>query len=368
MQPDLPDPVVPAMRRCGIRARSVQIAFPEMSLPSQTDERARARGKVAEDVAERDELRREVRDLDADGLLSGNRREDPDLRGRERVAQVVLEPCDLRHLRARRELQLVARHPRPGDLPGHARLHAELGQRTNEQVGGLRARVARRRRSRRRGAEQRAIGKPVLGVLGRCLERGLGALELQLGLFGDKERCFLRVRARTDDVRDRTPLRPAAGAGARRSQARGCGRPRRSATRSTATRTRGELQYPPASSRDPCDAGSLPWKHPSRVGDPLQAERPPMIAAPVCPMSAASVPPIARPMKPPESLPRSVIRPRKLTPTPRRNGRTSRRSLRASSSPPSATSATGSTYAALPMISVSTPASHEPTAPPSRPR
>ncbi len=36
MQPDLPEPVVPAMRRCGIRARSVQTEFPEMSLPSQT--------------------------------------------------------------------------------------------------------------------------------------------------------------------------------------------------------------------------------------------------------------------------------------------------------------------------------------------
>ena len=37
MQPDLPEPVVPAIRRCGIRARSVQTEFPEMSLPSQTE-------------------------------------------------------------------------------------------------------------------------------------------------------------------------------------------------------------------------------------------------------------------------------------------------------------------------------------------
>ena len=37
MQPDLPEPVVPAMSRCGMRARSVQTAFPEMSLPSQTE-------------------------------------------------------------------------------------------------------------------------------------------------------------------------------------------------------------------------------------------------------------------------------------------------------------------------------------------
>ena len=37
MQPDLPDPVVPAISRCGMRARSVQTALPEMSFPSQTD-------------------------------------------------------------------------------------------------------------------------------------------------------------------------------------------------------------------------------------------------------------------------------------------------------------------------------------------
>jgi hypothetical protein len=36
MQPDLPEPVVPAMRMCGMRARSAQTALPAMSLPSQT--------------------------------------------------------------------------------------------------------------------------------------------------------------------------------------------------------------------------------------------------------------------------------------------------------------------------------------------
>ena len=36
MQPDLPEPVVPAISRCGMRARSHQTAVPEMSFPSQT--------------------------------------------------------------------------------------------------------------------------------------------------------------------------------------------------------------------------------------------------------------------------------------------------------------------------------------------
>ena len=35
-QPDLPEPVVPATSTCGCLARSVPIALPAMSLPSQT--------------------------------------------------------------------------------------------------------------------------------------------------------------------------------------------------------------------------------------------------------------------------------------------------------------------------------------------
>ena len=54
--PDLPEPVVPAIRRCGIRARSVHTELPEMSLPSQT-ERAGGCREVVEDIAERDEVR-----------------------------------------------------------------------------------------------------------------------------------------------------------------------------------------------------------------------------------------------------------------------------------------------------------------------
>ena len=116
MQPDLPEPVVPAIRMCGMRARSVQTAVPEMSLPSQTDERARRARQVVVDVAERDEVRRVVRHLDADGLLARDRREDADLGRRERVREVVLERRDLRDLRPGRELELVARDARAGDL------------------------------------------------------------------------------------------------------------------------------------------------------------------------------------------------------------------------------------------------------------
>ena len=87
MQPDLPEPVVPAISRCGMRARSDQTAVPEMSFPSQTASGLALRGQVVVDVAERDDPRRQVRHLDADRLLARDRRQDPDLGRRERVAR-----------------------------------------------------------------------------------------------------------------------------------------------------------------------------------------------------------------------------------------------------------------------------------------
>ena len=135
MQPDLPEPVVPAISRCGMRARSVQTAAPEMSLPSQTETGLAVGGQVVVDVAEHDDVRREVRHLDADRLLAGDRREDADLRRRERVREVVLELRDLRHLRAGRELQLVARDARAGDLADDGRLDAEVREALDEHLG-----------------------------------------------------------------------------------------------------------------------------------------------------------------------------------------------------------------------------------------
>ena len=164
MQPDLPEPVVPAMRRCGMRARSVQTALPEMSLPSQTESGLAVAGRSPKMSPSVTSFGERFGTSTPDRLLARDRCEDADLGRRERVAQVVLQARDLRHLRAGCELQLVAGHARAGDLSGHGRIDSELGERAREEIGGLRARVALRRRDRGRRAQEVAIGEPVLGV------------------------------------------------------------------------------------------------------------------------------------------------------------------------------------------------------------
>ena len=194
-----------------------------MSLPSQTESGLAVAGRSSVDVAERDELRREVRHLHADRLLAGDRGEDADLRRRERVGEVVLERRDLRHLRPRRELELVAGHARAGDLAHDGRVDAELRERAHEQVGDLRARVAAssRRppatlRSRARSGSRYSACSADVSKRPRC-SRGRARL---LG----HERAAPPSEARPDDVRVRLRaveqrLRPAARRNRRRPAA-----------------------------------------------------------------------------------------------------------------------------------------------------
>ena len=64
-------------------------------------ERRPVLGRVLVDVAEAHDPAVLVGDLDADGLLAGDRREDADVGRGQRVGEVVLELGDLRHLDAR---------------------------------------------------------------------------------------------------------------------------------------------------------------------------------------------------------------------------------------------------------------------------
>ena len=106
-----------------------------MSLPSQTESGdAPGPGSTDDEVAERDDVRRAVRDLDADGLLARDRREDADLGGRQRVREIVAQAGDAGDLRARGELELVARHARAGDGADEAGLDAVLGERAEQRA------------------------------------------------------------------------------------------------------------------------------------------------------------------------------------------------------------------------------------------
>ena len=81
MQLDLPAPVAPATRRCGIVAKFISTARPEMSRPARDLERMRRLPSLgrAEDVAQRDEMALAVRHLDADGRAARDRSEDADV-------------------------------------------------------------------------------------------------------------------------------------------------------------------------------------------------------------------------------------------------------------------------------------------------
>ena len=184
MQPDLPEPVVPGDEDVR-HAREVgpdRVAGDVLAEPD--GERARGLRQVVEDVAERDEVRGGVRDLDADGLLAGDRREDADLRRGERVREVVLQRGDLRDLRPGRQLKLVARDARPGDLADDGRVDPEVRERRDERLRDLRALLGRGLARGGRAPEDGSIGKAVClgGDLGRVEEGRLRVLPAGVGL------------------------------------------------------------------------------------------------------------------------------------------------------------------------------------------
>jgi hypothetical protein len=136
-----------------------------------------------EDVAEVDHAVPLVRHLDAHRLLARDRSQDADVGRGERVGDVVLQLRHLRHLRARREPDLVPGHARPRHATDDLGLDAEVTQRLDQQLRDLLLvrRVGRLRAGR--AAEHRGLGKLVVELLG--LRHGRAAAphrrELQLG-------------------------------------------------------------------------------------------------------------------------------------------------------------------------------------------
>ena len=168
MQPDLPEPVVPAIRMCGMRARSVQTACAGDVLAEPDRERARRRRQVVVDVAERDEVRaRGSAPRRRPPACPGSARGCGSRSSRARSERSSFRPATFDDLRARRELQLVARDARAGDLADHGRVDAEVRERLDERLGDARAVVGVRAVAA--GGDRRrsvAVRQAVLGVLG----------------------------------------------------------------------------------------------------------------------------------------------------------------------------------------------------------
>jgi len=89
----------------------------------------------SEDLAQPDHLRLFVGDLDADGVLAGDRGDDADPFGAHRHGQVVGQSGDAADLDAGRQLHLVAGDDRAGVDFGHPRLDVEIGQLFLEHFG-----------------------------------------------------------------------------------------------------------------------------------------------------------------------------------------------------------------------------------------
>ena len=108
MATDLPEPVVPATRRWGMRARSTITGSPPMVLPSAIGRRWFDLLEVfaGEKLTQKDGLAALVRQFDADGVAALNHR-DTGRDGRHRTGDVVGEPDDARGFDARRRLELV---------------------------------------------------------------------------------------------------------------------------------------------------------------------------------------------------------------------------------------------------------------------
>ena len=114
MATDLPEPVVPAISRCGIFARSATTGVAADVLAERERERRRQLviGARAQDLAERHQLARLVRDLEADHGLARDDLDDAHADRRQRAREVLGEGADLADLDAGRRLQLEARDHR----------------------------------------------------------------------------------------------------------------------------------------------------------------------------------------------------------------------------------------------------------------
>ena len=111
----LPDPVAPAMSRCGIRSRSVTKGFPLISFPKA---KVSLDGDLTkhirfDELAEHDEFAMAVGDFNADGRFSGNPVNANGF-GLDAKAQVIHQPGNSGIFDAGVRLEFEGRHHRSG--------------------------------------------------------------------------------------------------------------------------------------------------------------------------------------------------------------------------------------------------------------
>ncbi len=183
------------MRMCGCLARSVPIALPAMSLPSQTDSGDQPLGARLEDVPEVHHLAHPVGHLHAHRLLAGYRREDAHLLRGQGVGEVVLQRGDLRHLDPGSEAQLVAGHMRAGDRADHARLDVEVVERLHELAALALDALGVHLLRPVRALEERRLRHPVVDLVRLGDRRAPVALGRERGLVPLRDSAA-RARAR----------------------------------------------------------------------------------------------------------------------------------------------------------------------------
>ena len=116
MPTDLPEPVVPAISRCGMLG---EIRAHRRAADVLAERERQRRGHVVvglglDDLAERDDLALLVRDLEAHDRLAGNDFDHAHADGGQRTREILGEAGDLADLDAGRRTHLEARDHGPG--------------------------------------------------------------------------------------------------------------------------------------------------------------------------------------------------------------------------------------------------------------
>ena len=203
----LPAPVMPATRRWGIRARSATTGFPSTSMPRAI---VRSEGDLLNfslSITSRSEMRSRFRFGTSMPIAAR-----PGIRSMRTFsaasarARSFSRPDDLRHLDARRGLELVGRDDRPGPVAVDDALDAELEALGGDELHRLLELLARLLAVPLHGGAEELLGRedPAVRLLGGGeredpLRRRLRLLQLRGPRHRDRARRARTARAESVD-------------------------------------------------------------------------------------------------------------------------------------------------------------------------